>query len=247
MQDLTLNGGLERGFYHCEIIGGKEAQPHSRPYMAYLYIQHGDKYKYCGGFLVAENFVLTAAHCQGDRITVYLGAHNIRQQEPSRQEIPVRRQIPHRQYNRETLNNDIMLLQLSHNATLTREVELLRLPTGHCRVCPETLCNVAGWGMTSLTTTTNTLREVNLSVVADDLCKKEYHNYFPSTMLCVGDSDNSLYRKSTYRGDSGGPLVCDGVAEGIVSKGKRNSAKSHVVFTRISHFVPWIKANMQQI
>uniref|UniRef100_K7FM35 Peptidase S1 domain-containing protein n=1 Tax=Pelodiscus sinensis TaxID=13735 RepID=K7FM35_PELSI len=224
---------LPPGHWAGEIVGGWEARPHSRPYMAYL---PGG----CGGFLVSENFVLTAAHCEADSITVVLGAHNIQQQESSQQRIHVRRQIPHPQYDMETLNNDIMLLELSHNATLTREVELLRLPTGHCRVCPETLCNVAGWGMTSLTTTTNTLREVNLSVVADDLCKKEYHNYFPSTMLCVGDSDNSLYRKSTYRGDSGGPLVCDGVAEGIVSKGKRNSAKSHVVFTRISHFVPWI-------
>uniref|UniRef100_A0A8C0IWG6 Peptidase S1 domain-containing protein n=1 Tax=Chelonoidis abingdonii TaxID=106734 RepID=A0A8C0IWG6_CHEAB len=48
-----------------EIIGGQEAKPHSRPYMAYLDIQREDKRILCGGFLVAENFVLTAAHCNG--------------------------------------------------------------------------------------------------------------------------------------------------------------------------------------
>uniref|UniRef100_K7FLU9 Peptidase S1 domain-containing protein n=1 Tax=Pelodiscus sinensis TaxID=13735 RepID=K7FLU9_PELSI len=233
---------LPPGGWAGEIIGGKEAQPHSRPYMAYLYIQHGDKYKYCGGFLVAENFVLTAAHCQGDRITVYLGAHNIRQQEPSRQEIPVRRQIPHRQYNRETLNNDIMLLQLSRNATLTKEVGLVRLTTGHRRVSPGTMCSATGWGLTSFFTGTDTLLEVNLSVVTDDLCQKRYRSYFPSTMLCVGDPCDP---KSTYSGDSGGPLVCDGVVEGITSFGAYDSIDPPVGFTRISHFVPWIKANMQ--
>ncbi|XP_075768153.1 cathepsin G-like [Pelodiscus sinensis] len=233
---------LPPGGWAGEIIGGWEVRPHSRPYMAYLRIRRGDKISGCGGFLVAENFVLTAAHCQGDRITVVLGAHNMGQCERSQQEIPVCRKIPHQQYNRETLHNDIMLLQLSRNATLTREVGLVRLTTGHRRVGPGTMCNVAGWGRTSFTTRTNTLREVNLSVVTDRLCQKRYHCYLPSTMLCVGDP---RYRKSIYMGDSGGPLVCCGVAEGIVSFGGYNSIDPPAGYTRISHFVPWIKANMR--
>ncbi|XP_075768007.1 mast cell protease 1A-like [Pelodiscus sinensis] len=232
---------LPPGGWAGEIIGGWEVRPHSRPYMAFLHIQRGDKIYLCGGFLVAKNFVLTAAHCQGDSITVVLGAHNIQQQERSQQVIRVRRQIPHPQYNTETLNNDIMLLQLSSNAMLTREVGLVRLTTGKHRVLPGTVCKVAGWGMTSLNTRTDTLREVNLSVVSNRLCQKRYWIYVPSTMLCLG---NPKYPKSTYKGDSGSPLVCRGVAEGIVSFGAYKSITPPVGFTRISHFVPWIKANM---
>uniref|UniRef100_A0A8C5NLN9 Peptidase S1 domain-containing protein n=1 Tax=Junco hyemalis TaxID=40217 RepID=A0A8C5NLN9_JUNHY len=49
---VSLAGAL-RG----EIVGGHEARPHSHPYMAYLKIvEHG----YCGGFLVAPDWVMSA-------------------------------------------------------------------------------------------------------------------------------------------------------------------------------------------
>uniref|UniRef100_K7FPC8 Peptidase S1 domain-containing protein n=1 Tax=Pelodiscus sinensis TaxID=13735 RepID=K7FPC8_PELSI len=101
----------EPGLPPGQIIGGYEAKPHSRPYMAYLRVEHDKKIFQCGGFLVKRKFVLTAAHCQGDNINVTLGAQNIKQQEPSQQVIPVRRQIPHPEFNQKTLKNDIMLLQ----------------------------------------------------------------------------------------------------------------------------------------
>uniref|UniRef100_A0A8D2KJ81 Granzyme B-like n=1 Tax=Urocitellus parryii TaxID=9999 RepID=A0A8D2KJ81_UROPR len=46
-----------------EIIGGHESKPHSRPYMAYLQFVAQGVQKKCGGFLIREDFVLTAAHC----------------------------------------------------------------------------------------------------------------------------------------------------------------------------------------
>lgn len=43
------------------IVGGRTAAPHSRPYMALLQIRGRLN---CGGALVREDFVLTAAHCR---------------------------------------------------------------------------------------------------------------------------------------------------------------------------------------
>ncbi|XP_058393375.1 granzyme B-like isoform X3 [Diceros bicornis minor] len=94
-----------------EIIGGHEAKPHSRPYMALVQFLVNDGWKTCGGALVREDFVLTAAHCWGSAISVTLGAHNIQEQEKTQQVIPVRRAIPHPDYNPNNISNDIMLLE----------------------------------------------------------------------------------------------------------------------------------------
>ncbi|XP_012668279.1 cathepsin G isoform X2 [Otolemur garnettii] len=111
MQPLLLllaflfSPGAEAG----EIIGGREARPHSHPYMAFLQIQSPGTS--CGGFLVREDFVLTAAHCWGSTIVAILGAHNIQRQERTQQRIPVLRAIRHPDYNQQNNHNDIMLLQ----------------------------------------------------------------------------------------------------------------------------------------
>jgi hypothetical protein len=55
----------QQTFLSGEIIGGHKAKPHSRPYMAYLRILNNGFWRTCGGFLIKEDFVMTAAHCSG--------------------------------------------------------------------------------------------------------------------------------------------------------------------------------------
>nr|XP_025046092.1 mast cell protease 1A-like [Pelodiscus sinensis] len=230
-----------------EIVGGWEARPHSRPYMAFLRIQHVNATLRCGGFLVEKNFVLTAAHCQGEKITVTLGAHNIAQREQSQQVIPVRRQIPHPQYDKETLNNDIMLLQLQMDAELNSPVGTIKLPRANEEVKPRTLCTVAGWGSLrpDAVLLPDTLREVDVVVMPDAACPRNpdwlYRGYDPATMMCVGDPAQFY---DSAQGDSGGPLVCGEKAWGIVSWGY---CKAPGVYTKISAFVPWINNTMRRL
>ncbi|XP_019490428.1 PREDICTED: mast cell protease 3-like [Hipposideros armiger] len=218
-----------------EIIGGHEAKPHSRPYMAHL----GN----CGGFLVREDFVLTAAHCWRSSITVTLGAHNIKQKEETQQEILVKRAIRHPDYNNPPHWNDIMLLQLEKKAKLTAAVSLINLPSMRDKVKPGMVCSVAGWGRLAINTRGDgKLHEVEIEIQSNKKCISRYKHYNNIIQICVGDPKKI---QTTFKGDSGGPLICNNMAQGIVSYGN-TSAKPPRVYTRISKFLPWIKRTMRR-
>ncbi|XP_007537387.2 granzyme B(G,H)-like [Erinaceus europaeus] len=220
-----------------EIIGGHNARPHSRPYMACLKKSKLDPDCFCGGFLIKKDFLLTAAHCNDSMYTVILGAHDISKKERTQQVITVSRAIPHPNYNSENLSNDIMLLKLKKKVKLTNEVKPISLPTPEACLCAGQVCSVAGWGQTENEDSSSTLQEVELTLQEETRCKYQFKSgYNKATQLCVGDPAN-IY--TTFWGDSGGPLVCNNVAQGIVSHGPKEP-KPPVVYTKISSFLPWI-------
>ncbi|KAM5340267.1 uncharacterized protein AAES06_024972 [Glossophaga mutica] len=225
-----------------EIIGGREARPHSHPYMAYLLIQTPMEVFACGGFLVRKDFVMTAAHCLGSTITVILGAHNISREERTQQRISVLRAIPHPAYNEDSNLNDIMLLQLRNRARKNRFVRPVALPRSQAQLRPGSQCTVAGWGLVSQNTQTDTLRDVQLKVQSNQLCSNLFHVYNGQKEICVG---NQTERKTAFKGDSGGPLVCNNVAQGIVSYGS-NTGTPPAVFTKVSSYLPWINRTMRR-
>ncbi|XP_006835570.1 PREDICTED: granzyme H-like [Chrysochloris asiatica] len=226
-----------------EIIGGHEAQPHSRPYMAHIkFLKYNEMT--CGGFLIQEDFVLTAAHCYGSSMNVTLGAHDINKQEETQQHISVRRAIPHPDYNEKTFFSDIMLLQLKEKAKLTKVVGILQLPEENAQIMPGKVCSVAGWGWLSLGIPTSKLHEVKLTVQKNQECASCFPSHYKNTSeICVGDPTKKAV---SYKGDSGGPLVCDNVAQGIVSYGNKNGTPPGV-FTKISSFLKWIKKTIKSL
>ncbi|XP_066474424.1 granzyme A-like [Tiliqua scincoides] len=231
----------------ADIIGGSKSRPHSRPFMALIFGT-----QLCGGTLVKPNWVLTAAHCQlGRKPSIVLGAHSKSEQESTKQNFSIMKQFPHPGFSSETTENDLMLLQLNKPAKITPAVKPLTLPRTYKDVKAGTKCLVAGWGITAngQKKPSDTLREVNVSVINRRICndRKHYNSHPPVTMnmVCAGDKKG---RKASCLGDSGGPLICKGEQRGIVSFGRKNKCgdpKYPDVYTRLTkEYLSWITRTM---
>ncbi|NXM72522.1 MCT1A protease, partial [Serilophus lunatus] len=231
-----------------QIVGGHEAQPHSHPYMAFLKLDVGTAG--CGGFLVAPDWVMTAAHCKEGNITVILGAHNVHEPERTQQVRGVLRYYVHPEYNDDTAANDIMLLkasllqtptfsQLTSKAILNDYVKTIPLPKTSSDLPTGTKCIIAGWGLIDEEKDTNKLFEAKVSIYSRRKCIL-FYPHLDSGMICAG-SFHEL--KDTSQGDSGGPLVCNKVAQGIVSFGHDSPPG---VYARISNYLHWIRRIMKK-
>ncbi|CAN9500555.1 unnamed protein product [Ophioblennius macclurei] len=219
------------------IVGGRDAANHSRPFMASLQARGRHV---CGGALIREDFVLTAAHCELPvPFNVVVGVDSLRGNEDTKQEFRVVRSIPHPNYDGH--RNDIMLLKLNSTAQLTSAVQLVSLKTRRVRSASQ--CITAGWGdIGDNRTLAIRLQEVNVTTLSDGACRRRWRRgrvpIFRSMVCGVG---GRLFQ-GFCSGDSGGPLLCDGEAAGVVSfSGRRcGDPRTPDVYSRVSSFAEWI-------
>ncbi|XP_063748179.1 serine protease 57-like isoform X2 [Eleginops maclovinus] len=192
----------------------------------------------CGGALVRQDFVLTAAHCEISRpYTVVLGADSLTANEATKQEFTVVKSIPHPDYDGH--GNDIMLLKLNGTAQLTDAVQLISLKRG--RLSTSSQCITAGWGdVGDNGTLPKRLQEVNVTTLSQRGCIRRWRNVPITREMVCGIGAGAL--QGFCSGDSGGPLVCGGAAAGVVSfSGRRcGDPRTPDVYTRISSFRDWI-------
>ncbi|XP_040596396.1 trypsin-like isoform X2 [Mesocricetus auratus] len=216
------------------IIGSYTCKKNSVPYQVSL----NAGYHLCGGSLVSDQWVLTAAHCYKPQIQVRLGEFNINEIEGGEQIINAGKIIPHPTYNNDTTDNDIMLIKLNSPAAINSYVSTVSLPSS----CPSigTECLVSGWGDT---VSIGNLHCLNASILSDPVCHTAYPHHITRNMFCVGFLDEE---KDTCQYDSGGPVVCNEELQGVVSWGGSCGEKGKPgVYTRVCNYLDWIQRTIE--
>lgn len=234
-----------------DIIGGREAQPGAWPWqVALLNRLEPNSYlaQICGGTLIGEEWVLTAAHCvegaEASLIDVLVGAHRL---SDSGTRIVPAQIISHPGYDPTELDNDLTLIRLSMPVTYT-PISLFEAISGTTEL-DYMRATVIGWGAKNASffelEYPDALREVSLPLVSQEHCARNlWYETITENMICAGYE--TLTMGACY-GDSGGPLMVQKADAswsqvGIVSWGPSGciDAGRYDVFTRVSRYTEWI-------
>jgi len=241
------------------IVGGTKASAGDWPWQAML--MRGS-FGFCGGTLVAPQWVVTASHCvdkyknQPSRLRVRMGAHRKRGKDSHAQDFSIDKIIMHELYKKPVgLSHDIALLKLRKPATLNRYVGLACLPDE--KSLPNLpiddlskKCWITGWGRLSSNGPSPTvLMQASVPLVSKKRCERSYPRLIHSSMLCAGLDQGGV---DACQGDSGGPLVCEfggkWYLEGATSWGVGCAdAGKFGVYAKLRYLMNWINANMNRL
>lgn len=228
-----------------KIVGGEEAQVGEYPWAASIAFPRGDGslFSYCGGSLIAADWVLTAAHCQvrtSDK--VILGRHDLTTAAGTVH--GVTEFIPHAEYNADTSDNDIALI---HLATPSTQTPIALIGADQLFGAAGNPFTIAGWGLLEEGGSASTvLMKVTVPILDNTVCQVKYAGtgvQITDNMLCAADPG-----KDSCQGDSGGPgMVLDTAGDldrlaGVVSFGIGCARASFPgVYTRVANYLPWIE------
>ncbi|XP_044740784.1 chymotrypsin-2-like isoform X2 [Chrysoperla carnea] len=251
----TTNTLILKAFQSPEgrIINGTLAKQGQFPFQVYI---NADNIL-CGGSIINNNTVLTAAHCvykqnnqlvSASKTKIYAGGLK----KSAMQRFKVRKVIPHENYDGEKFYNDIAILKIKNtfwDGSPTQNIAPISVTS--LRFPSNTECTASGWGRTSANGQVSTeLMYTNLHIYSHNSCDEFYQKWTGSgitdSMICTNDPMSTV-----CSGDSGGPLVVNNQETGNITQlvgivsfgilGCPTSAPS--VYTDAYQYKDWIEKN----
>ncbi|XP_075473267.1 complement factor I [Ascaphus truei] len=241
-------GVSKRATRKKRIIGGIHAAKNQFPWQ--VAIKDGANVN-CGGIYIGGCWVLTAAHClranQPQRYRILVGLLDRLAYDQDIDSFPVKQVKIHEQYDPNTYENDIALLEVVNiyqdKRCMQTDSDLVPacVPWSQYQFKAGDTCTVSGWGRAAGFSKVFHLMWGHINLMNN--CSTIYKNRFLDKMECAGTYDGSI---DACKGDSGGPLVCydsNNVAYiwGIVSWGENCGEPGYPgVYTKVAHYYEWL-------
>uniref|UniRef100_A0A182JBJ0 Uncharacterized protein n=1 Tax=Anopheles atroparvus TaxID=41427 RepID=A0A182JBJ0_ANOAO len=240
------------------IVNGEEAVPGQFPYQIALLSTFAAGSGLCGGSVITNNYILTAAHCVVDGSgavatggTAILGAHNRILVEPSQQRIAFSQAgvNVHPSYNPTLIRNDIATVRLNTPAVFNARVQPIDLPArSDSRTFAGLIGTASGFGRTSdaLPAASDVVMFTRNPVMSNAACQSAWNIILVSDQNVCLDATGG---RSVCNGDSGGPLTVQdngnslevGIASFVSAQGCASGIPS--VWVRVSFYRDFIEQN----
>ncbi|XP_014471749.1 PREDICTED: serine protease 53-like [Dinoponera quadriceps] len=216
------------------IIGGRDAPIGKYPYQVSL--KYFDSHT-CGGSIIDNRNILTAAHCIEKKYLQSLKVHAGTNFQNETGDVYLAESVSiHANYSGVKFINDIGLIHLKTPIEFNTKVQPIQLTTSNVDNGP---CKLSGWGTTNGDrSASNNLQEIDLQLYPYEKCRVAY-NFLQKNHICT----LTKIGEGACFGDSGGPLIVDGVQVGIVSFGRLCAFGFPDVYTRVYSFRNWIAEN----
>jgi secreted trypsin-like serine protease len=242
---------------NTEIVGGTVAPAGNWPWqVALLWSGEPRNFyaQFCGGTLVDEYFVVTAAHCvtagngsvyRNRSIQILTGTQSLNSGGTRR---TIDQIVRHPRYNDNNANFDIAVIKLKTPATGIRTARLISKAQETTLAAAGDLSFVTGWGDLGNGSFPNALHQVQVPIVGHEQCDDAYNGAITTIMICAGLTRGG---RDSCQGDSGGPLIVRDaqnrwqVLAGVVSWGEGCALPNFFgVYARVAVLRPWIVQTM---
>ncbi|KAL4716956.1 hypothetical protein ACJJTC_012767 [Scirpophaga incertulas] len=244
---LATVSGVPKNRSTQRIVGGSTIEIQQYPEMAAMLAAWPTWFQHeCGGTVLNERCVLSAAHCyRNDPPSdwrIRLGSSNANS---GGTVYLVKQIINHPKFERSTFENDIAILHTTEEIVFSNVVSPGKYASADYRLGDNEIVWAAGWGRTNfIGSMSEQLRHVQIWTINQEACRSRYASirHVSDNMLCSGWLD--VGGRDQCQGDSGGPLYHNRVIVGVCSWGNQCGLANYPgVNTRVSRYISWISSN----